>query len=341
MSSMRIHLLDGFDDPGLNRLDCRRLLSAGDTDTVFQTWEWQRTWWDVFGRGKLLLLVAEHDGQAVACAPLFCDEGMVFFVGSGGSDYLDFVGEVRRPDVLPAVLNAARDQAPGFVGFRFYHVPDRSRTGRLLQHVAAAMNMVCYDEGELPAPALTLAPDVLRQAVHKKSLVRHENYFRRSGQLTVQHFCDSGTIRPNLEEFFDQHVARWAVTDYSSLFTDPRQRKFYLRLTEGAGEAGWLRFTRVDWNARPIAFHFGFCYRGSYLWYKPSFDVALARYSPGEVLIRQLLLAADAEGVHTFDLGLGDEPFKDRFADHVEWVRTWGLYPEEMTAAQPVRSEGA
>ena len=341
MSSMRIHLLDGFDDPGLNRLDWRRLLSAGDTDTVFQTWEWQRTWWDVFGRGKLLLLVAEHDGQAVACAPLFCDEGMVFFVGSGGSDYLDFVGDVGPSDVLPAMLDAVRGQAPGFVGFRFYHVPDRSHTGRWLKYAAAILGMICYDEGELAAPALTLAPDVLRQTIRKQSLVRHENFFRRTGLLTVQHFSDGGAIRAQLEEFFDQHVARWADTGYPSLFSDPRQRQFYARIAETAGEAGWLRFTRLEWQDRPIAFHFGFCYHGSYLWYKPSFDIALARNSPGEVLIRQLLLAADAEGACTFDLGLGDEPFKDRFADHVEWVRTWGLYPEETMAAQPARSEGA
>lgn len=340
MASMRVHLLHDYADPAVRRLDWRHLLAGGDTDTVFQTWEWQQAWWDVFGRGQLLLVLAEQDGQIVACAPLFCDGGMVFFVGSGGSDYLDFVGDVSRPDVLPAMLAVAQAQASGFVGFRFYHVPDRAQTGRLLQHAALTLGMVCYDEGELAAPALALTPAALRQASSKKSLVRHEQYFRRTGQLTVQHFSVGDAIRPQLELFFDQHVARWAATGYPSLFTDPRQRRFYVRLTEGAGAAGWLRFTRLDWNAQPIAFHFGFCYRGSYLWYKPSFDIALARHSPGEVLIRQLLLAAGAEGAHTLDLGLGDEPFKARFADHVEWVRTWGLYPAP-TAGQPVHSEGA
>jgi len=339
--SIRVQLFDDFADPALSRLDWRGLLASGDSDTVFLTWEWQRTWWEVFGRGKLLLVLAEQDGRAVACAPLFCDEGMVFFVGSGGSDYLDFVGDVGKGEVLPAMLEAARGQAPGFLGFRFYHVPDRSHTGCLLRRAAATTGMICYDEGELPAPALTLAPDALQQAVHKKSLVRHENYYRRTGLLTVQHFSESRAIRPHLEEFFEQHATRWAVTDYPSLFTDPRQREFYVRLMEVAGEAGWLRFTRLDWNARPIAFHYGFCYHGSYMWYKPSFDIAQAQHSPGEVLIRQLLLAAYAEDAHTFDLGLGDEPFKDRFADHVESVRTWGLYPEETAAAEPIRSEGA
>ena len=42
---------------------------------------------------------------------------------------------------------------------------------------------------------LCLRPTRFSKLVHKKSLVRHENYFRRSGLLTVQHFSDGGAIR--------------------------------------------------------------------------------------------------------------------------------------------------
>jgi CelD/BcsL family acetyltransferase involved in cellulose biosynthesis len=63
------------------------------------------------------------------------------------------------------------------------------------------------------------------------------------------------------------------------------------------------------------------------MWYKPTFEVELARQSPGEVLLRQLLIAAHDEGAQTFDFGTGDEAFKHRFATRVNRVRTWGLYP--------------
>src|SRR5207249_709520 len=134
-------------------------------------------------------------------------------------------------------------------------------------------------------------------------------------------------ILPHLDEFFEQHVSRWAATPYPSLFHDPAQRAFYQALTPLAAKAGWLRFTRLEWEGRSIAFHFGFCYGGRYLWYKPSFAIALARHSPGEVLLRQLLLAAKNEGSRVFDFGLGDEGFKRRFANQITTVRTWGLYP--------------
>ena len=67
------------------------------------------------------------------------------------------------------------------------------------------------------------------------------------------------------------------------------------------------------------------------MWYKPSFAIELAKRSPGEVLLRGLLLTALKEGASTFDLGLGAENFKERFATHTPVVRTWGLYPPECT----------
>ena len=326
-----VRTLGGFDDPACMPDQWATLLSQGDTDAVFLTRAWQQTWWDVFGRGQLQLLVAEVNNRVTALAPLFCDEGMVYFIGSGGSDYLDFVGDVAAPEVLIALLSAARASTPGFVGFRFYHVPDTSRTGERLQAAAERLDLVCFDEGSLPAPALDLRDHAAAQAApNKKSLRRHENALSRSGTLSVQHVRDAATVQQHLPDFFAQHIARWSGTPYPSLFIDTSQRTFYERLAETGSRAGWLRFCRIDLGGQSVAFHFGTCYAGSYLWYKPSFDVRLAKYSPGEVLLRHLLLASIDEGAHTFDFGLGDESFKQRFATHTQMVRTWGLYPQEV-----------
>src|SRR4029077_9674134 len=101
----------------------------------------------------------------------------------------------------------------------------------------------------------------------------------------VHHFTDGKQILPQLDEFFAQHIARRAATPEPSLFHDELHRQFYLHVVRAAAEAGWLRFTRLDWQGRAIAFHFGFCYRGSFLWYKPSFAIEFARRSPSEGLL--------------------------------------------------------
>ena len=84
-------ILDGFDDPRLG--GARRwaeLLRRGDTDAANLTWEWQRSWWASFGKGRLLLVAAESGGEVTAVAPLFADGGMVFNICP--EDRLDFVG---------------------------------------------------------------------------------------------------------------------------------------------------------------------------------------------------------------------------------------------------------
>ena len=94
----------------------------------------------------------------------------------------------------------------------------------------------------------------------------------------------------------------------------------------------------LAWNGRPIAFHFGFCYSGKYLFYKPSFALDMAHYSPGLVLLRHLMWEAFEENARTFDFGLGEEAFKARFATTVRRVRTWGLY--EPTAIRDGSARG-
>lgn len=332
MSSPPVNIvaLTGFDDPRCRPLVWNALVSKGGTDAIFLTWEWQKAWWDSFGRHGLLLLGAERDGELLAIAPFFAEEGMSYYVGSGGSDYLDFVGDIRAPEVLDGLLRFARNSVPDFNGFRFYHVPDRSPTGELLRASASRLNLVLQEEGSQTAPATQLGVDneADRALTQKKSLLRHEAYFRRSGSLEVTHHSTVEAIEPHLEEFFQQHIARWSATPYPSLFHDARQQRFYRTVTQGASSAGSLRFTRIAADGHSIAFHFGFVYNGSFMWYKPTFAIELARHSPGEVLLRQLLLRAIDEGAHTFDFGLGDEPFKQRFATHSQGVRDFGLYPD-------------
>ncbi len=261
----------------------------------------------------------------IAIAPLFAEAGMIYFVGSGGSDYLGLVGDASA-EVVNTMLVAARDCVPDFLGFLFYLVPDRWRLAGQLSAAANRLDLQMFEEGALLAPRMQMTPAQITLAISKNSLLRHERYFRRHGRFEACHFKSAAEILPQLDEFFQQHMRRWANTDSPSLFHDSRQRTFYRRLVEEAESTGWLRFTTVRSNGTPIAFHFGFNYGGSYLWYKPSFEIGLARHSPGEVLLRQLLLAAAEENAAEFDFGIGDEAFKRRFATSVESVRTWGLY---------------
>lgn len=76
-----------------------------------------------------------------------------------------------------------------------------------------------------------------------------------------------------------------------------------------------LRFAVLELDGRPLAYHFGFESKRTYLWYKPAFDVGFWKYSPGEVLLRNLLRYARDSELREFDFTIGDESFKQRFAN--------------------------
>ena len=146
VEGLRVRVLGGFDAPSCPPDVWNRLLARGNTDVVCLTWEYQRSWWETFGYGKLLLLAAERDGEVVAIAPFFVDQGEVSFVGTGAADYLDFVGCVDEPDVLEGLLTAGQERVRGFLGACLYCVPAWSTTTERLRTAAARLGWECYEK---------------------------------------------------------------------------------------------------------------------------------------------------------------------------------------------------
>jgi CelD/BcsL family acetyltransferase involved in cellulose biosynthesis len=328
LERVRFRIADGFDDRSLNSRLWNSLLEKGPSDVLFMTKEWQQTWWEVYGRGKLLIILAESDDGVISIAPLFSDQGMIFFVGSGSSDYLDFIGNIGDTEILEGMLALAANNVPDFCGFRFYHVPEDSITAKTLQELVKKKPWKLYDEGSLGAPLIEIGlyPEAAQSALRKKSLKRHEAHFQRNGGIEVVHFRGADEILAEMESFFTQHINRWAVTPYPSLFVDEKNKIFYRNLSRISDKLDWLRFTGIRWQGRMIAYHFGFAYKDTFMWYKPAFNIELSKYSPGEVLLRQLLLLSINNEYACFDFGLGEEAFKSRFANRTRFVKTWGLY---------------
>jgi CelD/BcsL family acetyltransferase involved in cellulose biosynthesis len=271
--------------------------------------------------------VIEEASRPVCIAPLFADDGMVFNICP--EDHLDLIGEVSS-EIVEAIVRCAMELVPNFQGLRMYFVPQGSTTVTCLHQAAERMGFFCTQESTLPSPQLEIfaRPDAAAACTRKKSLLRHENYFRREGRLTISHTGTAEGILPQLDEFFEQHIGRRAATPNPSMFVDVRHRDYYRSIAANIGPTGWLRFTRIEWNSRPIAFHFGASYAGRYLFGIPSFAIEFERRSPGEVLLRQLILAAIEERAEVFDFGIGDEAYKYRFATGKEQLVTWGFYPK-------------
>ena len=80
--------------------------------------------------------------------------------------------------------------------------------------------------------------------------------------------------------------------------------------------AGWLVLTRLLVGDEPVAWNYGFQFAGSWFYYQPTFDARWRQYSPGFCLLTKMVeQACDDPEIQFLDLGLGEEGYKERFAN--------------------------
>jgi hypothetical protein len=101
----------------------------------------------------------------------------------------------------------------------------------------------------------------------------------------------------------------------ASHFLQPRTRNFYQALVDELDPSRQLRFGVLELAGQPIAYHFGFELDRKLVWYQSAFDVGYWEYSPGEVLLGELLRYARERGLREFDFTIGREAYKSRYAN--------------------------
>ncbi len=324
---VEVSVYRSFEDLPLDRNSWNALLHEGIANHIYLTWEFQKAWWDVYGRGQLMVIVAERNDKVVAIAPFYADAGMVFFIGSVfESDYLDFIGDADS-DIVEALVGKAVETAHGFVGMRLYFVSSEFGTGEGLAVAAERLGLDCYREDDMTAARMHIDPNKTLSIANGRRYTKLERWFENRGPLEVVHLTRGWEIMEHLDAFFAQHVRRWGGTPTPSRFGDEKPRRLLERYTLEAADSGCLRFSLLRWQGRVIAYHYGYEFGGRYYWGMPSFEADVAQHSPGRLLTRHLLLAAVEEGADLFDLGTGTQPFKMELADHTIPVHTWGLYP--------------
>lgn len=174
--------------------------------------------------------------------------------------------------------------------------------------------------------ASSLPQHALAAAAGNPDLKRHWDRLHRLGTAEVLHLSDPEDVLPWLPTLFGLDVARCASSGQPSPFERAEQRELYVRLTHVLGTLSALRFTLVRCEQEPIACHFGMHWGGRYSWHRPAAAPSAAEHAPTEILLRALLLRAEAEGAQEFDFSTANEALTFRLATitrQVEDLAVW------------------
>jgi CelD/BcsL family acetyltransferase involved in cellulose biosynthesis len=338
-SGFRVELITRRSEVPLDAGQWNALVSANETNTIFQTYEWFDAWWRVFGRDRELFFIVVRDGAGICgFAPLMRRRSrfgwrLLQFAGTGNADYQDFIVPRDKPGQIAAICRFLRTQRWRWERLALANIPSHSSTHAALSAAASATGLALVDEVRVPCPTLLFEPDAnpARHMIGKYSLRRPLNWFRKRGEVGFRHVQSVDEILKLLPTFFDQHRRRWANVGKPSLFSDARQTRFYELLARYLHARGWLQFSVVEFNGEPIACHFGFDYCGCVTWYKPSFETRFEDSSPGLLLTRQLIEDGLARSRRELDFTVGDEAFKGRFSSHRRYNLYFGVYPGTVT----------
>lgn len=329
-----IELIERREQIPLTAKEWNELVAHNETNSIFQTYEWFDAWWQTFGGPhQLFFLLLRRQGKVIGFGAMMLRNvswrgRRLEFVGTGNADYQDFVLPYDKSAAMVGICKFLHAHSSRWGSAWLSNVPSQSSTLDQLHEAGATCGLYFVEEAQLRCPALRLEDDRsgAEKLLKKYSLKRPLNWFSSRGEVRFRNVSTLSEIQSLLPVFFDQHARRWHAAGLPSLFEAGSQRTFYLALAAALHSAGWLLFSVVEFNGQPIAFHFGFDYFGSIIWYKPSFEVQYAEHSPGLLLTRKIIEDGLQRSRREIDFTIGEEAFKDRFANVLRYNVTLSVY---------------
>lgn len=319
------------DSVGLAALEpeWRNIYQNSKCSNPFLSYEWLTSWWRSFGKGnQLWVVVAERDGAAVCIAPLMRVERAGFsklqFLGQPYSDYCDFITAAERDSSVESIvefikhkqrwdvleLRGIRGDSPNLPILRAAW-PDTPRLNQWRRwYVAPSVPIRCSWSEYLGGIRKGLMSDTRRK-------IRR---LEEKGELAYR---ECGTLERGLQlldQFALQKSQRFASTGAKNILANGRVLEFYKEVTRRLWDSGQVHISSLDLEHRPIAIHFGFIAGQRYFYYMPSFDSAFSLYSPGRLIVLNLIQNSFLKGLGEFDFLNGAEAYKYEWASEEQPV---------------------
>ena len=327
---MRVTVLNEIpEDPDLSEA-WNTLVLEMDQPEVFFTYQWALA----AGRGfknnlsPWLFLMYEAD-KLIGVAALAVNPSApraAFFLTASTADYCDVVSAPsNRKAVILALL--AEVQNLGVSDLVFANVPSNSPTLKALPEVAGPSRYYvtsrdAYNCGVVQLEGEEQRESLLRALGTKSRDRRALKKLTAMGAVKVIHLTEPEQIGTSLESIVSAQISRFLASDRVSPLVGAERRTFLRQLSTLLSHSGWLKISQLEIDGEPVAWNYGFLFGGSWFWYLPTFQMKYEHVSPGSCLLRLLVeeSAKDAS-VQRLDLGLGDESYKDRYANNVKHTR--------------------
>ena len=322
------------------KAEWNNLLERSISNTLFLTWEWQRTWWEHLGSNELrIITVREEDGTLIGIAPLFEEtwkDGTTKSISLIGcvdvSDYLDIIAARGHEErVYAAMLDTiTRADFPAWNGgLHLCTLPEDSPTNAQLKAMAEVRGLATEWRLHNVSPVIDLPAtwDAYLETLDKKQ--RHEvrRKLRRVEETDHKWYTvdETMSIEQAIADFVDLH--KKSRPD-KHVFMDQRMEQFFVDIARRLQSHGWLQLDFLEIAGARAASILNFVYQNDVLVYNSGYDPErYGQYSPGIVLFAFSIQDAIAARRRRYDFLRGNEEYKYRFGARNTHVYELHIHP--------------
>jgi len=308
--------------------DWNNLLSRSSSDTVFLTWEWLFSWWEIYGQKSVLriLLAKDDKGSLVGIAPCmirhqrligFVRLRVIQFIGchSVASEYLDFIclkgWEEKIANSFFAFFINSRDWDLLF----FYRLPETSATIGFLNDDKKNSKLYSLTTRLEDSLYISLPQSWNDYFLTLSQNTRHNirRYRKRieetmEGTFTERHsFGDR-----SMTDMISLHQVRMENIGRLGSFASHQFVRFHQSIAKRFTNQGWLRMFFLEINDKNVAVRYGYNYGSKFYDYSTGFDPEHEKYYVGFVLLGYCIEKCIKEGIKEFDF-LGEGSYKERW----------------------------
>ena len=303
--------LEVIDTPGgleNIRQQWQRLYESCPWATPFQSPDWLIPWWKHLGTGRLCTLASFAGNTLAGIAPLYIQDRRLFFLGTGASDYLDFVagpefGKQTAELFVEYLMNSTHHADSCDLQEIRAGSPLLSLNLRSLKHLCTPLS-VC-PVVELPSSSeeyfskKVVSP--LRRTVRKAMKSMAPYRVEKAAPQSVPEF---------IEKFFLLHASRWKERNQPGVLDRSQIQSFHREVAQLFASRGSLGLYGLWHQEQLAAILYSFRKDGRVYAYLSGFDPGLEDLSPGALLIFHVIEDSILQGAREFDFLRGNERYK-------------------------------
>lgn len=292
--------------------------------------------------GALAVVVAGDPADPVAIAPLVRRRGRLELLGAAATGepgdllyedataleaLLDGVAALRRPLLLNRLPEDSPVPAAVAAAFR--------RPAVTVQRPAAPHAAIALDPG-------WTAPEGQLSSRRAGDIRRARRRAEAAGGLEVELLAPApDELDAALGDAFAIEARSWKGRSGTALAADAGRAAFFRAYAGAAARAGELRLAFLRVGGRRVAMHLSVEFDRRLWLLKIGHDEALARCSPGSLLLLEVVRDAAARGLRAVQMLGGIEPWTRMWTESELPCVTVAAYPPGVASLRPVAADAA